>query len=1214
MPTPALIEGRSTGEPWNAVDKGGRRFVAEAGPFGDVADYPLCGCCGHFHAIFDDGQSPLGFLNGDDRGGLASNGKPSLSITGAGAQLTRSNLSWGTALGQPTSIDFAFRSAAPTTMPDSTSGFSRFTEVQIAVTLLALQSWSDVANITFNRVSDADGYSNSAAMLFGNYSSGSEGAAAFAYLPGNRGVTSNSGDVWINSSLSYNATPVAFGYGFQVITHEIGHAIGLSHPASYNAGPGQSLSYAANAGYYEDSRQYSVMSYFSETNTGGAFGGRFSAVPLLDDIAAAQRLYGANTTTRTGDTVYGFNSNAERPWFQASSGTTALIFAVWDAGGNDTFDFSGYAQNQVIDLRQGAFSNIGALIGNVAIALGATIENAIGGSGNDILIGNSGDNILTGGAGNDTIDGGLGSDTVVFSGPRSSYTVTWNGRVGTVTGPDGTDTLMNVEFLRFADQTIAAAPTGGVIVAGDILDNLMVGTAFADRLSGGGGNDTLHGGAGDDVLEGGAGDDVLNGEDGNDILAGGPGNDILNGGAGIDTADYGDAPAGVTVNLATGTATGGAGLDTLISIEQVRGSSHADTLIGSAGNDRLDGNGGNDVILGGAGDDVLIAGAGALTGGAPDVVKGASLANGGFAQALSLDNSFDLLPSPEIANSSTIPHATVVATAHGGGFEYYAFTVTAGSTIVLDIDGASFDSTVRLYGPDQTSLAFNDDANPDGGNATDSQLSFTATQTGVYYVAVGRWQSGSGQNVVSNAPPAGGTYTLHVSVANHPVVPLIVVGSSLYGEAGNDTLIGGPAADYLDGGAGDDILIGGDGVDTAAYSGARRQYVVTANSVSGASDGSDTLSGIEIIKFVDGTLSFDPNGALAQTVRLYSTALGRAPDQWGLEANAAALASIGLEALASAFVGSAEFQARFGALSNQQFIEQLYVFALGRQGDPAGIQGWVELLNGGTSRGAVVIGFSESGENRGRTAAIVDQGLWMSDPDALVIARLYDATLDRLPDPAGLTGWVAAYKGGLPLLDIVNAFVGSAEFQARYGALSNQAFVEQLYRFCLDREGDPPGIQGWVDLLNSGTSRASVVIGFSESAEHIAQTAPFWSGGIRFAGQAAPPESETKPDDHPLTVPASAEDMAVVFDQEPSEPKTDGGALAEALLRDAFVWTDRGSAPVFEDIALVVDSALAHAVQVSTAQMAQDLAADPVLVLDLDDQGRLAWHLEPEWL
>jgi len=1077
--------------------------------FGDIGGYSPCGCCGRFHAVFEADGGPFGLVNANDRGGVAANGKISLTTTVAGETITRSNVSWGSTLGQPASINFAFRSTEPGTMPSDTTGFTRFTELQINVTLLALASWSDVANITFTRVSDADGYSNTATMLFGNYSAGSEGAAAFAYLPNNRSITSNSGDVWINASFSYNVTPVFLGYGFHVLTHEIGHAIGLSHPAAYNAGPGQSLNYANNAGYFEDSRQYTVMSYFSEANTGASFGpGRFSSAPLMDDIAAAQRLYGANMTTRTGNTTYGFNSNAGQIWFNATSAASVLIFAVWDAGGTDTFDFSGYANAQIIDLRQGSFSNVGAQIGNVSIAIGAVIENAIGGSGADTLFGNAGDNVLTGGAGNDRIDGGLGSDTVVFSANRSAYTITWTGQTATVTGPDGTDTISNVEFLRFADQTIAAAFTGGLNVAGDITSNTMTGTAFGDALYGLGGNDILSGLAGNDLLDGGAGNDTLNGGDGDDFLIGGLGSDSLSGGAGFDTADYSGASGSVFVNLATGGAAGAAGADSLTSIEAIWGSNFADVLTGSAANNRIQGGAGNDALYGGGGDDILIAGAGEMAGGAPDLIKARTTANSGFPTAVSLDASFDLLSRADVANSTTIPHATVNATAHGA-IEYYAFTVAAGQTMLLDIDNGSFDTTLRLFGPNGVEIASNDDANPDGGPATDSQLSFTATTTGVYYVAVGQWAANSGGTFTSSAPPAGGTYTLHVSVPGHAVAGLVTVGSALYGEDGNDTLLGGSPKDLLDGGAGNDVLnggagndvlIGGLGVDTAVYSGGRRQYVATSTAVSGGSDGADSLTGVENLSFVDGILSFDVNSEAAQVLRLYTAGLGRVPEQAGLDANVTVLRQIGLTALATSFVNSPEFAIRFGSLSNEAYVEQLFRFALGREGGQAGVQAWVDLINGGMSRADVLIGFSESQENRNLTAGLLAPGLWMPDAEALFIARLYDATLDRLPDPAGLAIWVGLLDGGMQVVDIVNSFVFSPEFNNRFGALGNQAFVELMYQTCLNRVGDDAGVAYWTNALNAGATRSSVVLAFSESPEHIALTAPLWSGGIRFLG------------------------------------------------------------------------------------------------------------------
>ena len=200
-------------------------------PFGETSASPASQSdYGSFYKAFEGSDLfPFAFLNADERGGTASN-KPSLTIADAGAQITRGNLSWSTGgLGTAANVTFAFRSSAPVTLPTDVNGFTRFTETQINATLLALQAWSDVANITFTRVADADGYSDNAAILFSDYATGQTGSAAFAYQPGNRGAASASGDVWVNYT-GANLSPFLLNYGQHTLVHEIGHAkIGRAH-------------------------------------------------------------------------------------------------------------------------------------------------------------------------------------------------------------------------------------------------------------------------------------------------------------------------------------------------------------------------------------------------------------------------------------------------------------------------------------------------------------------------------------------------------------------------------------------------------------------------------------------------------------------------------------------------------------------------------------------------------------------------------------------------------------------------------------------------------------------------------------------------------------------------------------------------------------------------------------------------------------------------
>ena len=357
-------------------------------------------------------------------------------------------------------------------------------------------------------------------------------------------------------------------------------------------------------------------------------------------------------------------------------------------------------------------------------------------AGNDTVSGNT----ITAGSGNDLASSANGSVLVTVPGPVARIEIDYNNSGSS--GSSQTILLSDVQFqaVPASDDDVVRGGDGDDTIFGGYGDDQLFGEAGNDTLDGGTGNDTLDGGDGNDTLIGGEGDDVLLGGAGDDILEGGAGADVLNGGSGMDYADYSASGAGVTVNLATGTASGGdATGDTLSGVDGIYGSAHDDhltgfdgqgnaagdtytnvfhggagndvldgaggddflygdegddLLIGGSGNDHLDGGTGNDTLQGGSGDDILIGGAGADTmdgGDDADIfyISGAGDGAGDIIRGGSGGNDYDTLDltgSKPVGGSKTITYTGTDSDGNGkdGYVEYFDSTGAPAGTLYFE--------------------------------------------------------------------------------------------------------------------------------------------------------------------------------------------------------------------------------------------------------------------------------------------------------------------------------------------------------------------------------------------------------------------------------------------------------------------------------------------------------------------------------------------------
>jgi len=709
--------------------------------------------------------------------------------------LLRTGLKWS-----GSTITYGFPSSAPSWSfsTGEGQGFSPLTTAQKEAARLAVKLWDDLiapdfvettstTNIKFSNTTTDIGY-------------------AHAYYPGS---SLASGSVWFNpiynSSSGTNdlVTPKVGQWGFLAYIHELGHALGLAHPGTYNGG---NPTYANDAPYAQDSIMYTVMSYFDASETGAdwrASDGKwyYAQTPMLHDVLAIQALYGAENNTRAGDTRYGFNSTAGVSVFDFSQNAHPIL-TIWDGGGNDWLDLSGFATASRIDLNPGTFSDCDGMTMNVAIAYASDIENAAGGAASDSITGNALANILQGNGGNDTLLGEAGNDTL--QGGTGNDLLRGGSGADILLGGDGddlfyadvSDYLLQFEGgLGYDILYFYGVPTVEFIYADYGLEemwlldssNTIEGTANADVLNGTDLDDTINGLAGNDTLKGGAGDDILSGDQGNDVL---------DGGLGVDRATYQSATAGVTVSLALTAAqnTVSAGTDTLLGIENLTGSLFNDTLTGSALANILAGLDGDDKLNGGAGADTMIGGNGNDT--------------------YTIDNIGD------IADETG-----------GSGID----TVDSSVSLNLSSNPASGDiEKLTLTGASHI-------------NATGNELANVLTGNGGNNILEGR--GGADQLIGGN-----GSDTASYAASTAAVSVTLSSGVGTGGDAEGDTLssienlTGSQFDDTLSGSAGNNVLVGGLGVDTLSYANALKAVTVnlaltSAQNTGGA--GTDTISGLE---------------------------------------------------------------------------------------------------------------------------------------------------------------------------------------------------------------------------------------------------------------------------------------------------------------------------------------------------------------------------------
>nr|MDP2192589.1 DUF4214 domain-containing protein [Rhodoferax sp.] len=400
-------------------------------------------------------------------------------------------------------------------------------------------------------------------------------------------------------------------------------------------------------------------------------------------------------------------------------------------------------------------------------------------------------------------------------------------------------------------------------------------------------------------------------------------------------------------------------------IENAIGGSGNDTLIGNDANNSLDGGGGNDTLYGGAGNDTFDWDASRR--GGNDVFYG-----GTGDDVYVLDSSLDSIIEYSGEGTDTV---WVVFSYSVSNLPNIENILAFGSTGVNLTGNAANNVIAGANGDDGITGGPGDDQ-IDGKGGVDTayfdaiRSSYTITYSNLVYTLVSARDGTDTLTSVEYFSFLGVTVLAASSVDNFSTLARPV---TLTGTSANESFTGGPGNDTIDGGA---------GIDTALYSGNRANYTLAKTSsgwvLSSASDGVDTLTNIERVKFADTSMALDISGNAGKAYRLYQAALDRKPDSGGLGDWIEYLdRGSSLADAAAGFVSSPEFKALYGANpSTEELVNKFYQTALHRAPEQAGFDYWVNQLNTRLQTVPVVLSnFSESPENQANLIGVIGNGI-----------------------------------------------------------------------------------------------------------------------------------------------------------------------------------------------------------------------------------------------